>query len=36
MNSKAKIGKDLTIYPGVAVGRTDDGVPAKVIKENVK
>ena len=26
VNSKAKIGKDLTIYPGVAVGRTEDGV----------
>lgn len=33
VNSKAKIGKNLTIYSGVAVGRTDDGVPT--IGDNV-
>lgn len=33
VNSKAKIGKNLTIYPGVTVGASKDGVP--IIGNNV-
>lgn len=33
VNSKAKIGKNLTIYPGVTVGASKSGVPT--IGDNV-